>query len=209
MNNQPLSQLLISGFLQPPDGYAGVTKVLDASSDKSFLDNWRKKVGNAEADKIVKESTDIGSSFDNLMFNHLQGIDVSDRTNEMGYHLYKQSLKHLKHIEPIALQFHCYSHKLKMHGYIDCLCFYKGKLTVLDFKNSKKAKLPEYLDGYWKQCTFYSMMLYDMYGIKIEQLVLFIGLRNFPYPQIEIEKPKNYIKECLESYKVYKGKSNG
>ena len=47
------------------------------------------------------------------------------------------------------------------------------------------------------------MMLYDMFGIQIEQIVLFIGMRNDFYPDIRIEKTKNFIKECLQRKKKY------
>lgn len=203
--NSPLTEKLVSGFCQPLESYTGVTKVLDVTSDKSFLDKWRNRVGIDEANRITQESIDIGKSFDELMFKHLQGIDVSNLIDEPGYHLYKQSLKYLKHIDPIALQLHIHSNKLKMHGYIDCLCYYKGVLSILDFKNSKKEKPQEFLDNYYKQCTFYAMMMYDMYKIEVKQIVLFIGIRHGMYPQIETHKTKYFVNECLEAYRIYKG----
>ena len=32
-----------------------VTTILSATKDKRFLDNWRRKVGDAEADRIMKQ----------------------------------------------------------------------------------------------------------------------------------------------------------
>ena len=33
-----------------------VTTILGATKDKRFLDNWRRKVGNAEADRIMHQA---------------------------------------------------------------------------------------------------------------------------------------------------------
>lgn len=184
--------------------YPSVGKVLDITSDKTSLIAWRERVGAVEADRISKESLDIGKSFDEILFEHYRGTDCHEKyAGTSGYKLYLQSEKYLKHIEPIALQLDVYSHRLKMHGYIDCLCFYKGKLTLLDFKNSKNKKIEKYLTNYYLQCTYYVMMLYDMFGIKIEQIVLFIGMRNDFYPDIRIEKTKHFIKECVDRKNKY------
>lgn len=184
--------------------YPSVGKVLDSTSDKTSLYAWRERVGAAEADRISKESLDIGKSFDEILFEHYRGTDCHERyADTSGYKLYKQSEKYLKNIVPIAMQLDVYSHKLKMHGYIDCLCYYKGKLTLLDFKNSKNKKHENFLTNYYLQCTYYAMMIYDMFGIQIEQIVLFIGMRNDFYPDIRIEKTKNFVKEAVKRKKIY------
>lgn len=199
-----IGKQIASEYVKLTEPYPSVGKVLDSTSDKTNLIKWRERVGDAEADRISKESLDIGKSFDEILFEHYRGTDCHDKyINTSGYKLYLQSEKYLKHIEPIALQLDVYSHKLKMHGYIDCLCYYKGKLTLLDFKNSKTRKHENHLTNYYLQCTYYVMMLYDMFGIQIEQIVLFIGMRNDFYPDIRIEKTKNFIKECLQRKKKY------
>ena len=189
--------------LEPADKYPGVSKVLNATNDMSFLAAWKARVGEEEAERIVNESVQIGKSFDMLMFEYFKGSDVENMVDEVAYKLYSQSLKHLKHIQPIALQLKVFSDKLKMQGYIDMLCYYKGELTLLDFKNSAKYKHDDHLESYYKQCTFYCMMLYDMYGITVKQLVLFIGMRKHVYPDIRISKAKYFVKDCVEANKNY------
>ena len=34
-----------------------VTTILSATKDKRFLDNWRRKVGDAEADRIMQQAS--------------------------------------------------------------------------------------------------------------------------------------------------------
>lgn len=180
--------------LTQDEKYPGVTKVLSHTKDMSGLNEWRKRVGEEEADRIVKESTDIGSSLDMILFNHFKGVDCSQYKNELGYTLYKQMLPSLHKIEPIALQLKVWSNRLKVMGFIDCLCYYDGVLTLLDFKNSKKLKDDKYLLDYYLQCTLYCMMLKDMFNIVVKQIVLMIAIREgSPVPQIKREVHKREI----------------
>ena len=51
-----------------------VTTVLNNISDKqSFIDQWRKRVGEEEADRITKQSTDIGSMVHEALEMYLYG----------------------------------------------------------------------------------------------------------------------------------------
>ena len=53
-----------------------VTTVLDNMSDKkSSLREWRNRVGDIEADRVMKEATDIGTMVHLSLENHLNGID--------------------------------------------------------------------------------------------------------------------------------------
>lgn len=192
--------------LEPAAKYPGVSKVLNATSDMSFLEVWKARVGEDEAARILNESVEIGKSFDMLMFEYFKGTDCESLTNEVAFPLYTQSLKQLRHIQPIALQLKVFSDKLKMQGYIDMLCYYKGELTLLDFKNSAKYKHDDHLDSYYKQCTFYCMMLGDMYGIVVKNIVLFIGMRRHIYPDIRPSKTKYFVKDCVKANKLYYAK---
>lgn len=184
-----------------PQDYSGVTTVLNATQDKSFLVKWRERIGDVEADRIVAESISIGKELDNVLYEHFTEDDfkVSDKSltpTVLG--LYNQVSEKLKHIEPIACQLKVTSHKHKTYGFIDMLCMYRGKLTLLDFKNSRRLKDKKELRSYLLQCTMYCMFLLENYGIVVKQIVLLIALRDSSYPQVVIEETKNYVKEAIE-----------
>ena len=73
-----------------------VTTVLDNLSDKkSSLDQWRNRVGDIEADRVMKEATDIGTMVHLALENHLNSIDKDIFTDDslgnlalVGYILY-------------------------------------------------------------------------------------------------------------------------
>ena len=52
-----------------------VTTVLSATSDKSGIDEWKRRVGHEEATRIINESTTIGSNVHNALENYLNGND--------------------------------------------------------------------------------------------------------------------------------------
>jgi len=47
-----------------PDGESlpSVTSVLNKTKDRSFLKKWREKVGEKKAEKIIRDSTQIGTA---------------------------------------------------------------------------------------------------------------------------------------------------
>ena len=48
-----------------------VTNVLSSTSDQSGIDEWKRRVGHEEAEKILHESSSIGSNVHNLSLIHI------------------------------------------------------------------------------------------------------------------------------------------
>lgn len=182
----------------------GVTKVLGATADKSFLELWRIRVGEEEADRIVKESQEIGNSLDDLLLkSFLPNFDENEFLREKGFSLYKQLSLPLRKIDPIAMQLKIWNEKYKIMGYIDCLGYYNGELSLIDFKNSRSFKRPEYYHDYLLQCTMYCIILKLLLNITVKQVVLLIGVRDSASPQIVIERTKDYVKDALKRINDY------
>ena len=59
-----------------------VTTVLDATGDKSGIAQWRRKVGQVQADAIVQESTLIGSAVHEAIENYLLGKSWNNFTED-------------------------------------------------------------------------------------------------------------------------------
>src|SRR5574344_107252 len=189
--------------------YAGVTKVLDKTSDKTFLEEWRKRVGYEEADRIIKESQDIGNSLDGLILESFKDDFVEkDYLGEQGFYLFKQLSNSLRKIKPIALQLKIWSEKYKIMGYLDCLGYYNGELSLIDFKNSRRKKLPDHYHNYLLQCTMYCIILKVLLNIEVKQIVLLIGVRDSASPQIVVERTKNYVKEAYSRIVQYNAINN-
>ena len=50
-----------------------VTTILGATKDKRFLDNWRRKIGNEEADRIMRQASTIGTEMHQVLEYTLNG----------------------------------------------------------------------------------------------------------------------------------------
>ena len=60
-----------------------VTTILDKTSDKTALIEWRKRVGDAEANRISKESAGLGTKVHNALEKHILGEEVSFGNNHV------------------------------------------------------------------------------------------------------------------------------
>ena len=54
-------------------GVPSVTTILSATKDKKFLDDWRRRIGNEEADKIMKQASTRGSEMHRVLEYYYNG----------------------------------------------------------------------------------------------------------------------------------------
>ena len=84
-----------------------------------------------------------------------------------------------------------------MAGRVDCIAEWDGKLSVIDFKTSRKTKRKECIDNYFMQCTSYAIMFEEMTGIPVPQIVVAITVEG-EQPQVFVEKRDNYAEKLLD-----------
>jgi len=68
-----------------------------------------------------------------------------------------------------------YSDELRLAGTCDCIAEYNGKLSIIDFKTSRKQKKESWIENYFLQATAYSKMYDYLAGVKIDQIVILIS----------------------------------
>jgi genome maintenance exonuclease 1 len=188
-----------------PEGnfYPSITTVLSHSSDKSFLEEWRKRVGESKANKITKKSSDRGTKLHEVCEKYLLN-ELTDFKIRMMMPDIKDFFMQLRpHIDSnvgdvYGLELPLYSDKLKLAGRTDCIAFWNDKLSIVDYKNSIKEKKEEWIQGYFVQCTAYAMMFEERTGISIDQIVVAIANEEGK-PQIFIKEKSKYV-EQLQSY---------
>ena len=103
-----------------------------------------------------------------------------------------------------------YSKELTLAGQTDCIAEYRDKLSVIDFKTANKEKIEDWVDNYFLQCTAYAKMYEEIYGKKIEQIVVLIAGEDGSM-QEWIKNPDDYSTQLQESikkfYKYYQEKT--
>ena len=95
-----------------------------------------------------------------------------------------------------------WSVKIGMAGRVDCIGEFDGKLSVIDFKTSKRVKTREDIQDYFAQCTAYALMYEELIGSPIDQLVIIMAVENSD-PLIFVEKTEDHLNTLLEYITFY------
>jgi genome maintenance exonuclease 1 len=170
-----------------------ITSITSHFNREIFI-NWRKKVGEEEADKITKAATSRGTDMHSLVENYLDNKDLPS-VAPMADFLFKIAKTQLNCINNIyALEGSLYSKQLGIAGTVDCIAEYNGELAIIDFKTSKKPKPREWIEHYFVQCMAYGCMLYELTGISVKKLVIIMACENGECVVYEERDKSKYIK---------------
>ena len=184
-------------FYKVPSGkmYPSITSVTSFYNREIFI-NWRKKVGEEEANKITRESTFRGTKYHDVVEHYMNNGDIKDlKILPFIKFLFLQSKKNLDRINNIhALEKSLYSDYLGLAGRVDCIAEYDGELAVIDFKTSKKIKPEKWIENYYVQETAYACMYYEMTGIPVKKLITIMVAENGECVVYEKRDKGEYIK---------------
>ena len=187
-----------------------ITSVTSHKNRQIFV-NWRKRVGEEEADKITRQSTSRGTDMHTLVENYLYNRDLPE-VQPLSDFLFKISKSTLNRINNIhALEGSLYSKQLGIAGTVDCIAEFDGELAIIDFKTSKKPKPREWIEHYFVQCMAYGCMLFELTGIPVKKLVIIMACENgecvvyeerdkSKYIKLLTEYIREFVRDKLESY---------
>ena len=166
-------------FYETPTGekYPSITTVIGKQPGKQKgLQEWRERVGVAQAQIISGKAARRGSVFHNIVENYLQDEDISDfkQQNFMEWCMFGEMKSHLdEKINEVVLQEQTmFSSKFKVAGRCDLIGVYKDKLSVVDFKTTTTTKKEEWIGDYFIQCAAYASMYEEHTGESVEDIVI-------------------------------------
>ena len=174
-----------------------ITSVTSHHNKEIFV-KWRKKVGDAEADRITRQATSRGTDTHTLTEAYLYNQELPEvqPLSKMLFQIYKSELNKISRVH--ALEGSLYSKELGIAGTVDCIAEYNGELAIIDFKTSKKPKPRKWVDHYFVQCMAYGCMLYELTGIAVKKLVIIMACENGESIVYEEYDKKKYIKLLTE-----------
>ena len=170
-----------------------VTTILNNISDKKVsIDQWRMRVGDDEADRVMKEATDIGSMVHESLENYLNKSDHNIFTNDsigimakgMSQKLIDDALNSIS--EVYGLEVHLVLNDLYA-GTADCIGVIDGEETIIDFKTSKRIKKKEWIDDYFLQGCAYANAHNVMFNTNIKQVAILMVDRDLIYKKFLIK----------------------
>ena len=168
-----------------------VTTVLDKTSDKTALIAWRKRVGEAEANRVSKESAGLGTKVHDALEKHILGEQVTFGNNmvsvmaeDMSELMIKEGFANIDEVWGTEIGLIA---KGLYAGTTDCIGVHNGEDAIIDFKTSKKIKKEEWIEDYYLQCCAYAMAHNEMYGTNIKKGVILMVSRDVKFKEFVIE----------------------
>lgn len=190
-----------------PDGVTklkSVTTIISEKSDKTALLEWRKRVGDEEANRISTQAARRGTSIHKIAERYVlneENIYVDQMPiNIETFKPIKETLD--KHVDNIlGIELPLYSKSLGCAGRTDLVAEYNGKLSIIDFKTSRKPKKEEWIENYFIQSTVYSMMFEWTYKIAVPQIAIIITVDDEKTPQTFVMERSKYVDKVLEVFR--------
>jgi len=176
-----------------PDGFKvpSVTTVLDSTKDKTFLIEWRKRVGEAEATRISTESAGLGTLVHTHLENYVIGKDrpsgnntVQQMATAMADTMINQAFCDIDEVWGIEAALY---YPELYAGTSDMIGVHKGTPAIIDHKTTKKTKKKEWIEDYFLQCCAYALAHNEVHGTDIKKAVINIVDRDAKLQSFIIE----------------------
>ena len=183
-----------------------VTTILSRTKDMTQLNDWRRRVGNAEADKIMNQASTVGTEMHKVLEYSLNGqgyfnmMDEGTKPRMMA----KTILENIKLDEiwgnEVSLEY-----KNMFAGTCDLTAIAYGKPSIVDWKQSNRPKKEEWVDDYKHQLGAYYLAHTLNYG-PIEQGVIAICTRDLQYQEFRLSEAdlQEYADKFLERVDKFK-----
>jgi hypothetical protein len=178
-------------YATPSGAVPSVTTILDSTKDKTFLIEWRKRVGEQQANQISKEASGLGTLMHKHLENYVLGIDrpkgnntVQVMATAMADTMIREAFCDID--EVWGIEAGLYYPELYA-GTTDMVGVHKGQPAIIDHKTSNKPKKKEWIEDYFIQCCAYALAHNNMFGTDINKAVVNIIDRDAKLQSFVIE----------------------
>ena len=183
-----------------PDGESlpSVTSILGKTKDKSFLKQWRARVGEKNAEKIIADSAKIGTAL-HLYIEHYVNEHAYKDLTDIGIQAGKMAQVIIDHDQGLkkvsevwGSEVHLY-YPGKYAGTTDMIGVYDGRPTIIDFKQTNRPKKREWVQDYLMQLAAYAMAHNKLFDTEIDQGVVLMCSRDLLFQKFEL-KGENFVR---------------
>ena len=166
-----------------------VTTILSRTKDQKKLQEWRNRVGNKEADRVMNLSSSRGTAMHKFLEAYVLQKGYEDLT-ELGKTAKKMASKVIQiGLEPVD---EWYGSEVTLFypglyaGATDLVCRHNGLDTIVDFKQANKPKRKEWIDDYHLQIAAYAMAHDHVHGSQISQGVIMMCTPDLYFQEFKI-----------------------
>ena len=188
-NYTPISRETVNGKRHYclPNGkkVPSVTTILDktkSSESREALANWKKRVGEQQAQQITTEAANRGTRMHSyletyVMMDDLKPLPSNPFAHPSWFMAAEIILKGLGQVDEFwGVEVPVYYSGLYA-GTTDCVGLWNGKPAIIDFKQSNKVKKREWIEDYFLQLAAYALAHDEMTGTEINQGVILMAVQ--------------------------------
>jgi hypothetical protein len=191
-----------------------VTTILSATQSpekKAKLEEWKKRVGTQQADRIRDVSAMRGTAMHTYLEgyilgeNHLDLTSIGQEAGKMADVVIQSGLKDLEEVWGSEVTLY---YPGLYAGATDVVGIYDGKESIIDFKQTNRPKQREWIGDYFVQLAAYAMAHNHVYGTRIQNGVILMCSKDCFFQKFEVSDKefKGYMHEFLrrvdEYYKI-------
>lgn len=187
---------------QTPSGksYPSVTSVLGILGKKEIME-WRARVGEEEANRVSARAARRGTAIHSLCEDYLLNKEVKPGPFDIEtFNSIKPFLDRINNVH--CLETKLYSDYLQVAGTVDCIAEFDGRMSIIDFKTSKRLKTRDDIPGYFMQTSAYAVMFEERTGIPVDRLVIIMSVDD-EKPLLFIEKRDDWIRQFIQLREDY------
>lgn len=159
-----------------------VTTVLDRTKDKAALKEWADRVGQEEAIRQKEQASYIGTWMHTTLEHVLEGKPLAlgrdwlaMKGHQMAFTLANRYFGAISEIHGSEVGLH---YQGRYAGTTDLVATYRGKLAIIDFKQSVKPKRHEFITDYFHQLAAYAVAHDWLHGTSIDYAAVLIAVQD-------------------------------
>lgn len=193
-------------YVTPIGVVPSVTTVLKKITNKDYLKEWRKNVGDAEADRITNAAQSRGDAVHHICENYLMNREWKKGSFALNLELFfkiKSSLD--RHVTKVyATELPLWSKDLNTAGRSDVVAEWDNIPTILDYKTVRRPVQndSEKLRVYKLQATTYALMVEERYNLKVPKCGILI-MASSDVPKIVLFSNEPYRATVRKIFQVH------
>ena len=181
--------------------YPSVTTVTGLLNKQAIIE-WRKRVGEEEANRISRQAAARGTRVHSLCESYLRNESVSPGLFDVEtFNSIKPLLNDINYVR--CLETPLYSDHLEVAGTVDCIADFRGRRSVIDFKTSKRIKSRDDIHDYFIQTSAYAVAFEERTSLPVDQLVIIMSVDNED-PLLFVERRDDWIGRFQDLRSQYK-----
>jgi hypothetical protein len=164
------------------DPVPSVTTILSSTKDKAHLEEWSRRIGEEEAERIKNEAALVGTHMHNVVERLLLNRPLETprtwlqvRGYRMGYTLIEKFFPHVDEAWGTEIPL---IYAGRYAGTSDFIGVYKGKPCIVDFKQANTMKRRAWIEDYFIQLAAYAVAHNHQHGTQINQGVILMVAQN-------------------------------